>query len=169
MSLSASLMSGLAVFVAYFILPFTSGITTHTVLLLGLGLIAVCALLVWQMQSIRGSATPVARGLRTITLTVPLFLVVFAVSYLEMGRSDPGTWSESLSRMDALYFTVTTFSTVGYGDITPVTQAARAVVTLQMALDLLIVGFVARFVVEAVRDARARKGPPRDDSAPVKK
>ena len=34
--------------------------------------------------------------------------------------------------MDALYFTTVTFATVGFGDITPVSQLARGVVTVQM-------------------------------------
>ena len=42
-----------------------------------------------------------------------------------------GNFSEPLTRTDALYFTVTVFSTVGFGDITAKTEAARLVVTGQ--------------------------------------
>ena len=48
---------------------------------------------------------------------------------------------EDLSRTDALYFTVTVFSTVGFGDISPTSESARLVVSGQMILDLFILGF----------------------------
>jgi hypothetical protein len=40
-----------------------------------------------------------------------------------------------LTRTDALYFTVTVFSTVGFGDITAKTETARLVVTGQSCPD----------------------------------
>ncbi len=43
-----------------------------------------------------------------------------------------------------MYFTVTTLSTVGFGDITATGQAARLVVTLQMAFNLAFLGIVIR-------------------------
>jgi hypothetical protein len=46
---------------------------------------------------------------------------------------------------------VTVLSTVGFGDITPVTQAARALVMIQMIGDLFLVGIVAKVIVGAVQ------------------
>ena len=43
------------------------------------------------------------------------------------GLSQAGTFTEPLTRTDAQYFTVTIFATVGFGDITAVTQTARVV------------------------------------------
>ena len=45
-------------------------------------------------------------------------------------------FSQPLTRIDSVYFTVTTFATVGFGDITATTEAARLVVTGQMIADL---------------------------------
>ena len=61
-----------------------------------------------------------------------VFVVVFAWTYLTMARSDPATFTQPLTRVSALYLTVTVFSTVGFGDITPVTDAARVTVMAQM-------------------------------------
>ena len=157
---------GMLLFVAYFALPFTSGLTTHTVLLLSGGLLGVGALLAWQVQAIRMDPMPLARGVGTLTLSVPLFLIVFSVTYFLMGRENPSAWSEPLNRLDALYFTITTFATVGYGDITAASQTARAVVTVQMVGDLLVVGVIARVVVQAVREGLARREPPSRTGAP---
>ena len=62
----------------------------------------------------------------------------------------------SLTRTDALYFTVTVFTTVGFGDITATTQAARLIVTVQMILDLGVLGLGIRVFLGAVqRGARS--------------
>jgi voltage-gated potassium channel len=54
-----------------------------------------------------------------------------------------------LTRSSALYFTVTVFSTVGFGDITAKTDVARLVVTVQMLADLAVVAVVIRLILGA--------------------
>jgi hypothetical protein len=76
---------------------------------------------------------------------VPLFLLLFASTYFTIAATNPANFStHPLTRTDALYFTVTTFSTAGFVDITPVSQSARLVVTAQMLLDLLALGLGIR-------------------------
>jgi len=58
---------------------------------------------------------------------------------------------------DALYFTVTVFSTVGFGDITAKTEAARLVVTGQMITDLVTIGLAVKVIVGAVKQGRQRQ------------
>jgi voltage-gated potassium channel len=65
----------------------------------------------------------------------------------------------SLTRMDALYFTITVFATVGFGDITPTAQTSRLLVTVQMVLDLVLIGVVIRVFLSAVDRARRRAQP----------
>ncbi|MCX5316988.1 potassium channel family protein [Streptomyces sp. NBC_00154] len=43
-----------------------------------------------------------------------------------------------LTRTDTLYFAVSTFTTVGFGDITATSEAGHLIVTAQMLLDLLV-------------------------------
>jgi hypothetical protein len=62
-----------------------------------------------------------------------------------------------MTRTNALYFTVTVFATVGFGDITAKTEAARLVVTGQMLIDLIILGLGARVIVGAVTRGRQRR------------
>jgi hypothetical protein len=59
-------------------------------------------------------------------------------------------FGEPLTHTDALYFTVTVFSTTGFGEITAKTEAARLVVTAQMIADLLIIGLGLRVILGAV-------------------
>ena len=96
---------------------------------------------------------------------MPLFLLLFASAYFTMAATNPANFSTlSLTRTDALYFTVTTFSTAGFGDITPVSQSARLVVTAQMLLDLLALGLGIRVLVGAVQLARQQTRPATDPS-----
>jgi voltage-gated potassium channel len=85
---------------------------------------------------------------------VPLFVLLFASAYFVVARSSPAGFSYQLTRTDSLYFTVTTFSTVGFGDITATSQIGRLVVTVQMILDLLVLGLGIRVFIGAVQRAR---------------
>jgi hypothetical protein len=91
---------------------------------------------------------------------------MFAAVYYETARGSPGSFSEELSRTDSLYFTVTTFSSVGFGDITAVSQTARVLVMIQMLGDLILVGIIAHAIVGAVRTGLRRKQPGIESDSP---
>ena len=55
-----------------------------------------------------------------------------------------------MDKIGALYFTVTVFSTVGFGDITAKTDLARTLVTIQMLFNLVVIGLAAKVVFGAV-------------------
>ena len=71
-------------------------------------------------------------------------MLLFACTYFVLERLSAGTFSQPLTRSDSLYFTVTVFSTVGFGDITPKTELARLLVTGQMITDVIILGRQSR-------------------------
>ena len=74
-------------------------------------------------------------------MILPLFLVLFAAStYFVMERASAASFTEPLTRTDALYFAVTVFSTVGFGDISAKSEAARVVLIVQMLADLALLG-----------------------------
>ena len=55
------------------------------------------------------------RAIVALASTVPLFLLLFASVYVTMAQASPANFStHQLTRTDGLYFTVTTFATVGY-------------------------------------------------------
>lgn len=81
-----------------------------------------------------------------------------------MGTISAGTFSQPLTRTDALYFTVTVFATVGFGDITAVTEPARVLVIGQMIADIVILGLGARIIIDAVK--RGRQPMQAGDAAP---
>jgi voltage-gated potassium channel len=122
------------------------------------------------------SEYPGLRAIEALASAIPLFLLVFAVAYVLMADADGGAFSEPLSRTDALYFTITVFATVGFGDITPKTDLARVATMVQMLGDLLVVGLVLHLMLGAVKAGRQRRaaasaGLPdasdREDAGPV--
>ena len=91
----------------------------------------------------------------------PLFLLLFAAVYFVMAEADASNFSETLNRTDSLYFTVTIFATVGFGDITATSETARVLVTVQMILDLIVLGLGVRVFVGAVEAGqKTTNGPP---------
>jgi voltage-gated potassium channel Kch len=71
-----------------------------------------------------------------------------------LSYQQPSTFSEPLTRTDALYFTVTTFATVGFGDVVPRTETVRLLVSGQILLDLVILGLGIKVILGAVQKAR---------------
>jgi voltage-gated potassium channel len=156
-ALVRSVVVAVTVVVAYFTLPFTAAVSAGSAAVLTGGLLVVAALLVLQIRAIQMSQHPRVKGVETVALVTPLFFVVFATTYHVMAHLDAAAWSEPLTRLDALYFTVTVFATVGFGDIHALSQSARGIVTVQMVANLALIGLVTKVVVHAVQAGLARR------------
>ncbi|GAA2796010.1 potassium channel family protein [Kitasatospora sp. CM 4170] len=150
-----------AVLVAlYYALPLDhSSLATAAAVLLT-GLVGFAALVALQVRSILRSRYPGLRAVEAMAISIPFFLLLFASAYVTMAAQSPGSFGGSLSHTDGLYFTVTVFSTVGFGDITAHSQAARLVVTGQMVADLVVFGLALKVIVGAVRRSRKRRSTP---------
>jgi len=155
-SLLRSVAIAVAIIVAYFVLPMTKLQTGDAGVLVS-GIAVVALLLAWQIREITRSPYPRIRAAGALATSVPLFLIIFATSYYLMDQSQAGQFTEPLNRLDSLYFTVTVFATVGFGDIAPVSQAARIVAILQMSGDPARTGVAARALLNAVQTGLARK------------
>jgi voltage-gated potassium channel len=154
--LRASLTATVLV-VLYFTLPLTGSLDGSAALLLVAGLLVFAGVITWQVRAVLRSPYPGLRAVEALAFAIPLFLLVFATAYLRMADADAGAFSEPLSRTDALYFTITVFSTVGFGDITPRADLARVVTMVQMLGDLLVVGLVLHLMVGAVKAGLQRR------------
>ncbi|MFD9463482.1 potassium channel family protein [Streptomyces sp. NPDC060027] len=148
------LLVAAALVAAYYLLPLDSAFTVASVIALVGGLVAVALLLVWQVREIVSSERPGLRAVAALATVLPLFLLLFATTDYLLDRSVPDSFSEAMSRTDALYFTMTVFSTVGFGDISPRSQTARLLVTGQITANLLLLGVAARILVNAVEEGR---------------
>jgi hypothetical protein len=70
----------------------------------------------------------------------------FGLLYAFLSSSDPGDFSRSLTEAhDAIYFSFVTGATLGYGDIVPLSSAARELVMVQMTLTFVFVGLFINY------------------------
>ncbi|WP_042424403.1 potassium channel family protein [Streptacidiphilus anmyonensis] len=142
----------------YFTLPIGERVSVKTVLLLAAGLLAVGVLIGFQTRAIARSPYPRLQAIEAFALAVPLYLLLFSAAYVVMAAYRPAAFSQHLSRFDSLYFTVTVFSSVGFGDIVPRSEPARFVTTIQMLGNLLLLGVAVRIILEAVQVGLRRRG-----------
>ena len=146
----------------YYVLPFDRRPDVTTVAILALGFVVVVAVMIWQFRAIVRSAHPAARAFEAVAIIAPLFLLAFASTYFLMEQASSGSFSQPMTRTDSIYFTVTVFATVGFGDITARTETARVVVTIQMLADLAVLGLGVRAILVAVRRGQERVSEGRD-------
>ncbi|MEV7228644.1 potassium channel family protein [Polymorphospora sp. NPDC051019] len=83
-------------------------------------------------------------------------LVIFALADYIIAISGPDQFASLRTKTDALYFALATLATVGYGDVHPTGQLARAVVMVQMAFNLVVLATGASIFIDLITD-RIRK------------
>jgi voltage-gated potassium channel len=111
-----SLASAIVLVTLYYLLPLDHLAGVPLAVILVVGLLILLAVTGWQLRLVVRARYPAIRAGEALATTVPLFLLLFASVYFVMARASPANFSaHSLTRTDALYFTVTTFSTVGTG------------------------------------------------------
>jgi voltage-gated potassium channel len=161
-----SLATTIALVGLYYLLPLDHLASVPLAVILVVGLLVLLAVAAWQLRLVVRDRYPAVRASEALATTVPLFLLLFASCYFAMAAASPASFSHHLTRTDSLYFTVTVFATVGFGDITATSQSARLVVTAQMILDLLVLGLGIRVFIGAVRLARQAHPDPAPDTSP---
>lgn len=103
------------------------------------------------------SERPLLDAGRAIFTWITLLTVSFASLYYVLGTSQVDQFRGIETKLDAIYFTVTLTTTVGFGDIVPVGQAARGVVTAHMVVNFVLLAAALRVLSWAVRQ---RSDPP---------
>ncbi len=145
---------------AYFLLPIGHESGLRALLRLGADIALVGAVFAWQIGRINSAELPELRAVEALGIVIALFLVLFSSIYLALSHGNKFTFTQDLDHAKALYFTITIFSTVGFGDITPRTDAARLIVSAQMLLDLAIIGVVVRLLFNAAKSRVAPANEP---------
>jgi voltage-gated potassium channel len=109
-----------------------------------------------------------AARIRGLVLLLALTVLWFAWCD-ESVAALPGQFADLHTKIDALYFTVSTLSTVGFGDVHATGQLARAAVTVQIVFNLVFIGLAAGIVSGFLRSRASRRMQPghgRDEPRP---
>jgi voltage-gated potassium channel len=77
----------------------------------------------------------------------------------------PNQFTELANKTDALYFNISTLATVGFGDVHPVGELARAAVTLQIVFNLVFLGAAVSLISSFFR--RRARGRSQAGSSPA--
>lgn len=112
------------------------------------GVFVIWFYLIWRMfgtiKIIYGSNsagylehTAIWRILLNITAAYILAAFCFSVLYVYLARHDENAFSSHLDLGDALYFSIVTMTTTGYGDISPKSGSAKFLVCLQILFGFL--------------------------------
>ena len=141
----------------YYTIPVKGGDGDSDLPWLVLELVIFGAIVGVQVPLIIRARYPLLRGMESLALTILLFLLIFARVYLSNSVADPAVFTQHLDKDTALYFTVTVFATVGFGDIVAASNAMKLLVTLQMLLNLVVFGLVIRVLSSAAQRGVARK------------
>ena len=148
--------------ILYYTLPLGALSDFSLVAELSVGVLLLVGVVTWQVGAIERAKYPAIRATQALAVSTPLFLLFFASSYYILSADNAATFTETLSRSDALYLTVTIFATVGFGDISAQTESARLFVTAQMLLDLVVLGVGVQVILGAAKSGRADPTPPGD-------
>ena len=141
----------------YYLLPLDHTSTGIAATILIIALVAFIALVIFQTRWIIRARFPRLRAVEALATSLPLFLLLFAATYVVMATVSASNFGEKLTHTDALYFAVTVFTTVGFGDITAKSEGARLLVTGQMVTDLIALGIGVKIILGAITRGRQRQ------------
>lgn len=132
------------------------------------GVVLLAVLVVWLVDRVRRvarSERPVVEAAAALVQVLFVLVAGFAATYYALNHD--GTQVAGLeTRIDALYFTVTTLSTVGFGDVVAVGQEARIVVIIQILFNLVFLGTAVRVLSAAANRRWSESTAAQEPTAP---
>jgi len=136
---------------AYYLLPWNGHGARALLFRMGFGLVLLVVATILSIKNVLRSQYPILRAFEALGLVVGFAVVSFASLYVFISSRSVTSFSEVLGKTDGLYFSLTTATTIGYGDITAQTEGARIVVMIQMVVNVVVVGVAARAIIAAAR------------------
>ncbi|GHJ49099.1 hypothetical protein Cs7R123_64410 [Catellatospora sp. TT07R-123] len=141
----------------YFVVPTDRGsaaweLVARTLFSL-VGIVVVAALILRQInRQLAGDEAPLLGLLNALTTGV----LFFALADYVLAVGSPGSFVDLQTRVDALYFALSTLATVGFGDVHAQGQSARVLLILQMVFNTMIiaagVSVLSQQLTERVRE-----------------
>ncbi|MGY2701248.1 MULTISPECIES: potassium channel family protein [unclassified Nocardioides] len=142
-------MTALAL-VAYFVVPV--GVKDESVgvrlLISLLALVLLTAAVIWQVVL---HVEDPSRQVDGLLIALVVAVLAFALAFFRLEVGYPGQIPGIETRVDSLYFTMSTLLTIGYGDIHAVGQTARVVVLIAMVFNVAVIATAVTTLSNRVR------------------
>lgn len=146
-----------AVLVVYYAAPVGELPSTVSIVLSVLGLVAGLGVLVWMaLRQVRRlvASDPSDESVRIegLLLIVYVAVPIFALGYFALEEAAGDQFAGLSTKTDALYFTVSTLATVGFGDVHATGQLARVLVTAQIVFNLVFIGTLVSLLTRVIHE-----------------
>jgi hypothetical protein len=153
------LLACVALIVLYAVVPIESEPDDGVLALRWVGtvllLVALASAIRWQaLRQLREPDAPVG----ALIVGILAGLLLFALLDYGLAVHQPGEFNDLRTRVDALYFALSTLLTVGFGDVSAQGQTARVVLCLQMAFNITAIAGSASLVTRKFAQRAARNG-----------
>lgn len=136
----------------------TQETTSRTLRAVALTLLGIAAL-AWAITAqLKRQLHSKDENVRSLLMLLVLVAMVFALGFYSIEEHSPEQIQGMHTRTDALYFTVSTLATVGFGDVHAVGQLARGLVILQLVFNVTFVGALVSTVAQSLRSRAPRSG-----------
>jgi voltage-gated potassium channel len=139
----------------YYVLPFSSG--GGMVLAVGFAVVVVVCSIPWAIHAskrVMESSQPILHGAQMLALMLSAVVCAFASVYYAFATHYDDQMTGLATKLDAMYFTLTMSTTIGFGDIHPIGQAARGVASFHMVSNLAVVAVGVQLVRNAISHRR---------------
>src|SRR5690349_24779956 len=105
------------------------------------------------------------RRLDGLVIALMIAVLGFALGFYVLAQRNPDQIVDLHTRIDALYFTMATLLTIGYGDVHAAGQAARTLVLIQMVFNVVIVATAASTITTRIRSQAEQRAEARRTAA----
>ena len=147
------LLAIIGMLVIFYTVPVNADESTGRVALSVLITLVGVAALAWGIfEQVRRQLRSRSEDIHTLVMLLPLAAVLFALAFFVIDEHSPSQFEGLATRTDALYFTLSTVTTVGFGDITAHGQLARVLVMFQLVFNAIFVGAAASTIVGSIRN-----------------
>lgn len=139
----------------YFCVPLDRDLQTREVVQLAMSGVALGLLAFMVVWEIRQQLVDENRTIDRLALALVVSVLGFALGFFVMDQRDPTQIVGIETRLDSLYFTMTTLLTIGFGDIHAEGQMARGLVLVQMCFNVVIITTGATTIGHQIRSRAA--------------
>lgn len=160
-----------AVLVLYFTVPVSYEVKSDDLVSIVVSILALVLLTVLVLLEVRHQLVEDDRRLDALVIALMIAVLAFALGFYILAERRPDQIADLETRVDALYFTMATLLTIGYGDVHATGQAARVLVLIQMVFNVVVLATAASVISTRIRTraeqrVEARRSAEDDDSLP---